>query len=100
LKLFGAAAQGCAGRGARSDRGGEVVRKLEPGFAVVECENPVGYCRSASYSTLRSAMREAVQAFLERLDQHVIEDLVRLKRKLRQLLVSEDLVGHKLEEKQ
>jgi hypothetical protein len=45
-------------------------------------------------------MREAVQAFLERLDQHVLEDLVRLQRKLRQLLVSEDLVGHKLEEKQ
>ena len=29
---------------------GEVVRKMEPDFAVVECENPVGYCRSASYS--------------------------------------------------
>jgi DNA-binding IscR family transcriptional regulator len=99
LKLFGAAAQGCAWRGTRSDRGGEVVRKLEPGFAVVERENPVGYCTSASYSAALP-MREAVQAFLERLDQHVLEDLVRLKRKLRQLLVSEDLVGHKLEEKQ
>jgi hypothetical protein len=45
-------------------------------------------------------MREAVQAFLERLDQHILEDLVRLKRKSPQLLVSEDLIGHELDEKQ
>jgi Rrf2 family transcriptional regulator, nitric oxide-sensitive transcriptional repressor len=79
---------------------GEVVRKLEPDFAVVEWENPTGYCRIASCCTLRSAMREAVQAFLEKLGQYTLEDLVRPKRKLRQLLVSEDLVGQKLEKKQ
>jgi hypothetical protein len=26
------------------DCGGEGVRKMEPALAVVECQNPVGYC--------------------------------------------------------
>ena len=65
---------------------GEVVRKMEPDFAVVECENPAGYCRIAPCCTLRSAMREAVQAFLGKLDQYTLEDLLRPKLKLRQLL--------------
>jgi Rrf2 family transcriptional regulator, nitric oxide-sensitive transcriptional repressor len=65
---------------------GEVVRTMEPDFAVVECENPNGYCRIAPCCTLRSAMREAVQAFLEKLDQYTLEDLLRPKSKLRRLL--------------
>ena len=65
---------------------GEVVRKIEPDFAVVECQNPAGYCRIAPCCTLRSAMKEAVQAFLEKLDQYTIEDLLRPKSKLRHLL--------------
>jgi len=43
---------------------GAVVGKIEPDFAVVECENPGGYCRIERCCTLRSAIREAVQAFL------------------------------------
>jgi hypothetical protein len=65
---------------------GEVVRKMEPDFAVVECENPDGYCRIAPCCTLRSAMAKAVQAFLEKLDQYTLEDLLRPKLKLRRLL--------------
>jgi len=65
---------------------GEVVRTMEPDFAVVECENPTGYCRIAPCCALRSAMREAVQAFLEKLDQYTLEDLLRPKSKLRRLL--------------
>jgi Rrf2 family transcriptional regulator, nitric oxide-sensitive transcriptional repressor len=65
---------------------GKVVRKMEPDFAVVECENPAGYCRIAPCCTLRSAVREAVQAFLGKLDQYTLEDLLRPKLKLRQLL--------------
>jgi Rrf2 family transcriptional regulator, nitric oxide-sensitive transcriptional repressor len=65
---------------------GEVVRKIEPDFAVVECQNPEGYCRIAPCCTLRSAMAKAVQAFLEKLDQYTLEDLLRPKLKLRQLL--------------
>jgi Rrf2 family transcriptional regulator, nitric oxide-sensitive transcriptional repressor len=65
---------------------GEVVRKIEPDFAVVECENPQGYCRIAPCCTLRSGMAKAVQAFLEKLGQYTLEDLLRPKLKLRQLL--------------
>jgi Rrf2 family transcriptional regulator, nitric oxide-sensitive transcriptional repressor len=65
---------------------GEVVRKMEPDFAVVECQNPAGYCTIASCCTLRSAMREAVQAFLAKLDEYTLEDLLRHKFKLRHLL--------------
>ncbi len=65
---------------------GEVVRKMEPDFAVVECESPAGYCRIAPCCTLRSAMREAVQAFLAKLDQYTLEELLRPKSKMRQLL--------------
>ena len=65
---------------------GEVVRKMEPDFAVVECQNPTGYCRITSSCVLRSAMREAVQAFLGKLDQYTLEDLLRPKSKLRHLL--------------
>jgi Rrf2 family nitric oxide-sensitive transcriptional repressor len=65
---------------------GEVVRKMEPDFALVECENPAGYCKIAPCCRLRFAMREAVQAFLEKLDQYTLEDLLRPKAKLRRLL--------------
>ncbi len=65
---------------------GKVVREMEPDFAVVECENPAGYCKIAPCCTLRSAMREAVQAFLGKLDQYTLKDLLRPKLKLRQLL--------------
>ena len=65
---------------------GEVVRRMEPDFAVVECENPTGCCRITPSCVLRSAMREAVQAFLGKLDQYTLEDLLRPKSKLRHLL--------------
>ena len=65
---------------------GEVVRKMEPDFAVVECESPTGYCRIAPCCVLRSAMREAVRAFLQKLDHYTLEDLLRPKPKLRRLL--------------
>jgi Rrf2 family nitric oxide-sensitive transcriptional repressor len=65
---------------------GQVVREIEPDYAVVECQNPAGYCKNAPCCTLRSAMREAVQAFLAKLDQYTLEDLLRPKSKLRHLL--------------
>jgi Rrf2 family nitric oxide-sensitive transcriptional repressor len=65
---------------------GEVVRKMEPDFAVVECQNPAGYCKIAPCCTLRSAMRKAVEAFLEKLDEYTLEDLLRPKSKLRELI--------------
>jgi Rrf2 family transcriptional regulator, nitric oxide-sensitive transcriptional repressor len=65
---------------------GEVVRTMEPDFAVVECENPTGYCKIAPSCVLRSAMREAVRAFLTKLDEYTLEDLLRPKSRLRTLL--------------
>ena len=65
---------------------GEVVRTMEPDFAVVECENPTGYCKIAPLCVLRSAMREAVRAFLTKLDEYTLEDLLRPKSRLRALL--------------
>jgi Rrf2 family nitric oxide-sensitive transcriptional repressor len=65
---------------------GEIVRAMEPNFAVVECENPGGYCKIAPCCILRSAMREAVQAFLRKLDDYTLEDLLWPKRRLRRLL--------------
>lgn len=65
---------------------GEVVRAMEPDFAVVECENPTGYCKITPWCVLRSTMREAVQAFLTTLDHYTLEDLLRPRSRLRQLL--------------
>jgi Rrf2 family transcriptional regulator, nitric oxide-sensitive transcriptional repressor len=65
---------------------GEVVRKMEPDFAVVECQNPAGYCKIAPCCMLRSAMGAAVRAFLGKLDEYTLEDLLRPKSKLRLLL--------------
>jgi Rrf2 family transcriptional regulator, nitric oxide-sensitive transcriptional repressor len=65
---------------------GRVAREMEPDFAVVECESPGGYCKIAPCCTLRLAMREAVQAFLTKLDQYTLEDLLRPKSKLRHVL--------------
>ena len=59
---------------------------MEPDFAVVECQNPAGYCKIAPCCTLRSAMGAAVQAFLQKLDGYTLEDLLRPKIKLRHLL--------------
>ena len=65
---------------------GEVVRTMEPDFAVVECEDPTGYCKIAPCCVLRSVMREAVQAFLTKLDEYTLKDLLRPKSRLRVLL--------------
>jgi Rrf2 family nitric oxide-sensitive transcriptional repressor len=66
---------------------GQVVREMEPDFAVVECQNPAGYCKITPCCALRSAMSEAVQAFLEKLDEYTLQDLLlRRKSRLRILL--------------
>jgi Rrf2 family transcriptional regulator, nitric oxide-sensitive transcriptional repressor len=65
---------------------GEVVRTMEPDFAVVECEVQASRCKIAPCCALRSAMREAVRAFLTKLDEYTLEDLLRPKSRLRALL--------------
>jgi Rrf2 family transcriptional regulator, nitric oxide-sensitive transcriptional repressor len=65
---------------------GDVVRTMEPDFAVVECEDPIGFCKITPACALRAAMREAVQAFLTKLNEYTLEDLLRPRSRLRQLL--------------
>jgi Rrf2 family nitric oxide-sensitive transcriptional repressor len=65
---------------------GEVVRMMEPDFAIVECETPRGHCRIAPCCALRAALREAVSAFLEKLDQYTLADLLKPKSSLRRVL--------------
>jgi Rrf2 family transcriptional regulator, nitric oxide-sensitive transcriptional repressor len=65
---------------------GDVVRTMEPDFAVVECEDPIGFCKITPACALRAAMREAVQAFITKLDEYTLEDLLRPRSRLRQLL--------------
>jgi Rrf2 family transcriptional regulator, nitric oxide-sensitive transcriptional repressor len=65
---------------------GDVVRTMEPDFAVVECEDPIGFCKITPACALRAAMREAVQAFLTKLDEYTLEDLLRPRSRLRRLL--------------
>jgi Rrf2 family nitric oxide-sensitive transcriptional repressor len=65
---------------------GQVIRMMEPDFAIVECETSRGHCRIAPCCALRSALREAVRAFLEKLDQYTLEDLLRPKSSLRRVL--------------
>jgi Rrf2 family transcriptional regulator, nitric oxide-sensitive transcriptional repressor len=65
---------------------GQVIRTMEPDFAIVECETPRGNCRIAPCCALRSALREAVYAFLEKLDQYTLEDLLKPKSSLKRVL--------------
>jgi Rrf2 family nitric oxide-sensitive transcriptional repressor len=65
---------------------GQVIRTMEPDFAIVECETPRGSCRIAPCCALRSALREAVHAFLDKLDQYTLEDLLKPKSSLRRVL--------------
>lgn len=56
---------------------GDVVRKLEADFAVVECFQPdKGNCLITPACRLIGVMNEAVKAFLAVLDRYTIADLV------------------------
>ncbi|MEO3429325.1 Rrf2 family transcriptional regulator [Pelagibius sp. CAU 1746] len=66
---------------------GEVVRKTEPDFRMVECfgEGAVD-CLLHGSCVLATALDEALEAFLEVLDRYTLADLIKSKRRLRQLL--------------
>ena len=66
---------------------GEVVRRTEDGFALVECfENNKPGCAIAPSCVLKRAMHEAVDAFLEALDGYSLADLVKPRKALAQVL--------------
>ncbi len=57
---------------------GDVVRRCEPGFRMVECfDAESNTCPIASACRLREALGEALDAFFEVLDGYTLADLVR-----------------------
>jgi Rrf2 family nitric oxide-sensitive transcriptional repressor len=74
-------------RPARSIVIGDVVRRMEGDFALVECfPGGNGACLITPACRLKKVLHEAVQAFLTVLDQYTIDDLVRDNARLRGLL--------------
>jgi len=66
---------------------GDIVRKTEPDFRIVECfgPGPIG-CRLNGRCVLTTAIDEALEAFLEVLDRYTLADLIKPRRKLQHLL--------------
>lgn len=66
---------------------GAVVRDMEEELAVLGCLQGVeGYCRIEQCCVLRSALRDATNAFLAALDRYTLVDLIRPRRSLARAL--------------
>jgi Rrf2 family nitric oxide-sensitive transcriptional repressor len=66
---------------------GDVVRDFEEDMALVECFNEASNtCPIEPTCSLQRILRDSLRAFLEKLDEHTLADLVRPRRKLRGLL--------------
>ncbi len=56
---------------------GEVVRKMEPNFHIVECFNPeTNHCMVTPVCNLKHILSEANDAFLHVLDQYTLKEMV------------------------
>ena len=67
-----------------SIRLGDVVRDFEEGLALVECFNKASNtCPIEPDCQLKGVLRDSLRAFLGKLDEHTLADLVRPRRKLR-----------------
>lgn len=55
---------------------GDVIRATEPDFALVECFNIGNECVITARCRLRGVLREALDSFLDVLDQHTLADLM------------------------
>ena len=54
---------------------GDVVRKMEPNFDIVECFNPTGqYCEIETLCALKNTLGEAASSFLSVLDKYTLAD--------------------------
>jgi Rrf2 family nitric oxide-sensitive transcriptional repressor len=70
---------------------GAVVRDMEEELGVLGClQGRDGYCRIEECCVLRSALRDATNAFLATLDRYTLADLIRPQRALTRLLALED----------
>jgi Rrf2 family nitric oxide-sensitive transcriptional repressor len=72
---------------------GEVVRRTEPDFGLVECFRPNGRCTITRACVLPAILSEALDSFLSVLDRYTLEDLVTRPRQLAQLLRVEPDAG-------
>lgn len=63
-------------RPAEAIRIGEVVRRIEGDFALVECFGASNDCRIAPACRLKSALHQALAAFLEVLDRYSLADFL------------------------
>ena len=63
---------------------GKVIEDLEPSLDLVDCENPV--CRLNPSCRLKSILSEATAAFMGVLSSYTLADLVRSKKRTRELL--------------
>lgn len=69
---------------------GDVVRRMEGDFAVVECfQQNGGHCLITPTCRLKLVLGEALEAFLAVLDDYSLDDLVRRNPALRRLLATE-----------
>jgi Rrf2 family transcriptional regulator, nitric oxide-sensitive transcriptional repressor len=66
---------------------GQVVRDTENQLAVLGCLERKGYCPIERVCVLRSALRDATQAFLAVLDAYTLADLIKPQRALSSLLL-------------
>jgi len=66
---------------------GEVVRRMEPDFQIVECFGPeTGMCCIEPVCALGPILEEAMAQFMSVLDRHTLEDLITSKKLLAELL--------------
>jgi len=57
---------------------GAIVRQMEPDLRLVECHSKTGNrCAISSFCRLKGELDQALQAFLQRLDQTTISDMIR-----------------------
>jgi Rrf2 family transcriptional regulator, nitric oxide-sensitive transcriptional repressor len=71
---------------------GAVVRDMEAELGVLEClRGETAYCRIEECCALRSALRNATNAFLATLDRYTIADLMEPRRALARLLQIDDV---------
>ncbi|MEE3627734.1 Rrf2 family transcriptional regulator [Nitrospirillum sp. BR 11752] len=76
------------GRKAEDIRLGEVIRATEQELDILECfsDSSPALCRLNPTCVLKSALKEALQAFLAVLDDYTLADLVKPRRTLTRLL--------------
>lgn len=70
----------------------DVVERLEPGFALVECMNDPSACAITPACRLRGLLAEARDAFLAVLRRHTLADILTHPAALRRLLSLDDLL--------